>query len=232
MAVKQLSIAVDGPAGAGKSTVTKELARRFNYVYIDTGAMYRAITLKALREGVDVSNIAELINLTKHSKISFGNMQLDANSVAVYLDDCDVSMQIREPGVTQYVSLVSKIPEVREQLVLQQRKLAAHGGVVMDGRDIGTVVLPDANIKFFLTASIDERTLRRYHELQAKGFSVDYDELKKEILRRDEIDSTRAVAPLKMANDAILIDTTDLSVEQVVQKMAAYCQERFDMKQS
>lgn len=230
MAAKQLTIAVDGPAGAGKSTVTKELAKRFNYIYIDTGAMYRAITLKALCEGIDVGNTAQLIDLTGRCRISFGNMQQDVHSVSVFLDDNDVSLQIRNPEVTQNVSVVSQIPQIRELLMLQQRALAANGGVVMDGRDIGTVVLPDADIKFFLTASIDERTLRRYNELVEKGYSVDYAKLKEEILQRDEMDATRDVAPLKMANDAILIDTTNLTVEEVVQKMAAYCQERLSKK--
>jgi len=207
-----VKIAIDGPAGAGKSTVAKKLAKLLNYTYIDTGAMYRAITYKAIQQG---------INLTEENKIAdivqCADIILEGEKI--FLDGKDISEEIRKPEVSEKVSLVSKIPKVREILVQKQRKIAEGKNVVMDGRDIGTVVLPDAQFKFFLTASLEERAKRRYRELKTKNVNVSYYEVLKEIENRDTIDSQRDTSPLKIAEDSIVIDTTYLSEEEVLEKL-------------
>jgi cytidylate kinase len=210
--VLTVKIAIDGPAGAGKSTVAKKLAKLLNYTYIDTGAMYRAITYKAIQEKVNLIEENKIADIAQSADIILEGEK-------IFLDGKDISEEIRKPGVSEKVSLVSKIPKVREILVQKQRKIAEGKNVVMDGRDIGTVVLPDAQFKFFLTASLEERAKRRYRELKTKNVNVSYYEVLKEIENRDTIDSQRDTSPLKIAEDSIVIDTTYLSEEEVLEKL-------------
>lgn len=212
MIVLTVKIAIDGPAGAGKSTVAKKLAKLLNYTYIDTGAMYRAITYKAIQEKVNLIEENKIADIAQSADIILEGEK-------IFLDGKDISEEIRKPGVSEKVSLVSKIPKVREILVQKQRKIAEGKNVVMDGRDIGTVVLPDAQFKFFLTASLEERAKRRYRELKTKNVNVSYYEVLKEIENRDTIDSQRDTSPLKIAEDSIVIDTTYLSEEEVLEKL-------------
>lgn len=220
---KNISIAIDGPAAAGKSTVAKIIAKRLSYVYIDTGAMYRALTYRALRQGVALDDEQALVALLKNTYIE---LKSSAQGQLVFVNGEDVTNIIRSEEVTNAVSLVAKHPLVREEMVKRQRALAKNGGVVMDGRDIGTHVLPDAEVKIFLKASVEERAKRRHAENIARGFPSDLETLKKEIARRDQIDSEREVAPLKKAKDAIEIDTTSLSVEEVVERIMEIVNER------
>ncbi len=207
-----VQIAIDGPAGAGKSTIAKRIAERLNITYIDTGAMYRALTYKVLANNIDITNEKSIIDLAQNSNIQF----LQEN---IYLDGKMINEEIRSIEINKKVSHVAKIKEVREILVGAQRKIALGQDVIMDGRDIGTHVLPNATLKIFLTASVQERALRRYLELKKKGIEVDIDELEKDIMNRDNIDSQRAFAPLVKAEDAIIIDTTGLTIEDVVERI-------------
>ncbi|MDD5130649.1 MAG: (d)CMP kinase [Candidatus Omnitrophica bacterium] len=210
-------IAIDGPAGAGKSTVAKILAKKLSFLYIDTGAMYRALTLKALENNVPMGNEAEIIRLAGRIKIDLVNNP--DGPLRVLLDGQDVSLLIRQPRITQFVSDVAKIKEVRQILVKMQREFGEKGDCVLDGRDIGTVVFPYAQKKFFIDASADERVKRRYKELKGLGQEVAENEVAKDLANRDKIDSTRQASPLRQAPDAIYIDTTNLSIEEVVEKM-------------
>lgn len=215
---KKISIAIDGPAAAGKSTVAKIVASNLSYTYIDTGAMYRALTLKALIEMIaldDEDKIGELLNETKIILKQINNEQI------VELDGKDVSREVRAQNVTNNVSYIAKHPLVRLEMVKRQQLLAKKGGVVMDGRDIGTYVLPDADLKIFLIASVEERAKRRHEENINKGFESDFNKLKKEIEQRDLIDTKRELAPLVKANDAIEIDTTSLNISQVSEEILA-----------
>lgn len=212
--MKQIQIAIDGPASSGKSTVAKIIAKDFNYTYLDTGVMYRAATYLALRNHLTENDAAEIVELLETYSVSFG--RADNGEQLVFVGDVDVTHPIRENEVTNNVSWVSAIPEVREKLVYLQQLIAAQGGIVMDGRDIGTVVLPDAELKIFLVASVDERAERRYKENLAKGIPADLETLKKEIAERDYKDSHRAVSPLKPAADAIHFDTTGVGITEVV----------------
>lgn len=205
-------IAVDGPAGAGKSTVSKIVAAKLNFTYIDTGAMYRAVGLKVLESEQPLTE-KFLAEVTEKIEI-----ELD-ESARVFVDGEEVTKKIRTPEVSRLASDVSKFGFVRKKLTELQRKMAERGSVIMDGRDIGTQVLPNADLKIFLTASIEERARRRFGELQAKGQAVELEEIKNEIAARDKQDSEREIAPLKKADDAILLDTTNLSVEEVVNKI-------------
>ncbi|WAA11235.1 (d)CMP kinase [Fervidibacillus albus] len=220
---KRISIAIDGPAAAGKSTVAKILAQKLSYLYIDTGAMYRALTWKALQNGIDPEDEEALDRLLTETSIEL--KQRNGNQ-RVFVDGQDVTDAIRLPEVTNAVSNVSKHERVRTEMVLRQQQFAKHGGVVMDGRDIGTHVLPEAEVKFFLRAGVEERAKRRHLENVKKGIPSDYDQLVTEIAKRDELDSNRKIAPLKKAQDAIEIDTTALSIDQVVEKMMKYVTER------
>lgn len=213
---KNPAVAIDGPAGAGKSTVARQVSKNLGYIYIDTGAMYRAVTLKALRQGIDLNNEPALTKLAEETDI---RLAYKDHTQVIYMDGEDVSSEIRLPVVSKNVSLVAKVPGVRLKMVEIQRELAAEGGVVMDGRDIGTYVLPDSKCKIFLTASPSERARRRAKDLENAGIEVNLQELEKEIVRRDEIDSTREMAPLSIAQDAILIDSSDLSFDEVVEKV-------------
>jgi CMP/dCMP kinase len=220
---KNICIAIDGPAAAGKSTVAKIIAKRLAYLYIDTGAMYRALTYLALQQGIALDDEQALISLLKNTYI---DLKPSEQGQLVFVNGEDVTNVIRSKEVTNAVSLVAKHPLVREEMVARQRVLAKDGGVVMDGRDIGTYVLPDAEVKIFLKASVEERAKRRHAENIARGFPSDLETLKKEIARRDRIDSEREVAPLKKAEDAIEIDTTSLSIEEVVDRIMEIVDER------
>lgn len=208
-------IAIDGPAGAGKSTVARALASRLNYFYLDTGAMYRALTLKALRAGIPLDNEDELVKIAQKTTIDLK----DENGLKVLLDQEDVTSQIRSQDVTNKTFYIAQAPRVREIMVQWQRKLGLGENVVMEGRDITTVVFPDARFKFYLDADFQERAGRRFKELEAQGKKVDESRLKEELSRRDHRDLTRKAGALKKAPDAVYIDSTSLSVEQVVEKM-------------
>jgi cytidylate kinase len=208
----RIVIAVDGPAGAGKSTISKIVAQRLGLEYIDTGAMYRAITLKVVRNNVDISDAEALRVLMKKTDMTFLMNRL-------ILDGEDVSDVIRMPYVSAKVSEVAAIPFIREQLVEIQRKMASSKNVIMDGRDIGTNVLKDANVKIYLTASVKERASRRYKELVDKGLSVEFENICRDIETRDRIDSSRAANPLCKADDAIEVDTSSKSIEEVVDEI-------------
>ncbi|WP_375162787.1 (d)CMP kinase [Rossellomorea sp. SC111] len=211
--MKKLRIAIDGPAAAGKSTVAKIVAGKLSYLYIDTGAMYRSLTYKALSNNVDLHDENELNQLLAETTIE---LEPSEDGQLVFLDGNDVTDEIRQASVTNSVSHVAVHSGVREEMVKRQQQLAKEGAVVMDGRDIGTHVIPDAEIKVFLLASVDERAQRRHEENLSKGYPSDLEQLKEEIARRDKIDSEREVAPLKKAEDATEIDTTSLSISEVV----------------
>ncbi len=213
-------IAVDGPAGAGKSTVAKILAKRLGFLYIDTGSMYRALTLKALENKIPISDEKQINALAGKVKLDLRNNP--DGSLSVILDGRDVSLDIRQARITRFVSDVAKIKEVREVLVKMQRELGLKGDCVLDGRDIGTVVFPDAQKKFFIDALRGVRVARRFKELKGLGQDISLNEVEKDLSNRDKIDSTRQVSPLRRAEDAIYIDTTDLSIEQVVDKMLEF----------
>ncbi|WP_088010696.1 (d)CMP kinase [Gottfriedia acidiceleris] len=210
---KKISIAIDGPAAAGKSTVAKIVAKKLGYVYIDTGAMYRALTFKAIQNNIDVNNEMDLSNLLSNITIK---LIPEEGTQKVFIDDVDVSEPIRTPEVTRNVSFVAKHSLVREKMVDLQREYAVNGGVVMDGRDIGTHVLVGAEVKIFMIASVDERAQRRHIENVNNGFESDLEQLKIEIATRDRIDSEREVSPLKKADDAISLDTTSKNIDDVV----------------
>ena len=200
-------IAIDGPAGSGKSTIAKLIAEDLGLVYLDTGAMYRLVTLKALNEGIlgDFEKIKKMLN----------NLNIDIKENGFYLDNVDVSDEIRKPIVSENVSDIAAIREVREKMVDLQRKFSESKNVILDGRDIGTVVFPNADVKIFLVADAKERANRRYKELVKKGENVKIEEIYENILKRDEIDSTRKESPLKKAEDAIEVDTTSKNIEEV-----------------
>lgn len=207
-------IAIDGPAGAGKSSVAKRLAEKLKFIYVDTGAMYRALAYKALKNRISVTDNQMLIELAQTTSISF---QIDIfNTQRIICDGEDVTEAIRKPEVSEVVSIVAAIPKVRESLVNKQRTLAKSNNIIMDGRDIGTTVLPNADFKFFLVASLEERSRRRLAEFKNKGYEVSLAGVKEDISKRDKLDSERETSPLKPAEDALIIDTSDLNISQVV----------------
>lgn len=216
MGNETLTIAIDGPASSGKSTVAKKIAKELNLIYVDTGAMYRALTYAALEQNVNIKNEEELVNLLSNLAITF---EWKEDGQRVFLNDMEVTDEIRENNVTNTVSIVSAHKHVREEMVRRQQKLAENNGVVMDGRDIGTVVLPDSDLKVFLVASVKERAERRHKENKTRGVHSDLEQLKRDIADRDYKDSTRETSPLKQADDAIRIDTTRLSIEEVVNEI-------------
>jgi cytidylate kinase len=211
-----LIIAIDGPSGAGKSTIARLLAQRLHYVYIDTGAMYRAIGWKARRERIDPADEKAMTSLCAATEIT---LQADDRNSRIFVDAVDVTGEIRTPEMGMIASAVSRSPAVRSRLLVIQRDLGRQGGVVMDGRDIGTVVFPEANFKFYLDASPEERGLRRYRELSEKGMDVDLEQITREIRERDRQDRERTIAPLVPAPGAVLIDSTRISIEQVVERL-------------
>lgn len=211
--MEPIQIAIDGPASAGKSTIAKILATDLNFVYVDTGAMYRSVTLAALKQGINPEDEAAVVALLPSLEISFA----PGNPVQkVFLNGEEVTADIRSNAVTGNVSAVSSFGAVRTAMVEQQRQIAAQGGVVMDGRDIGTTVLPDAQVKVFLVASVKERALRRFKENQAKGMTETLAEIEAAVEKRDYLDSHREISPLKKAADAVELDTTGLSIDGVV----------------
>ncbi|RQD77596.1 MAG: (d)CMP kinase [Halanaerobium sp. MSAO_Bac5] len=208
-------VAIDGPGGAGKSTIARRLAEELGYLHLDTGAMYRAVTYAALQKGLDFNDNEALVKLANSIEIDFNQ------AGEIFLNGKNVSQEIRSPEVNQNVSKTAAVKGVREILVEKQQELAAQHKVVMDGRDITTVVLTEAEHKFYLTASIEERARRRFEEMKAKNKEANYKEIKENIARRDELDSQREHSPLKIADDAVVVDSTDLSIEEVVSKIKA-----------
>lgn len=217
--MKKLVVAIDGPAGAGKSTVSQLAAKKLGYTYINTGAMYRAVAWKTLQQEKEVTD--ELIlDVVKDINV---RLHYDGNKTVVVVDDVDITGEIRTPEVSHIVSQVAALGPVREKMVDLQRKMAAEGGVLMDGRDIASHVLPNADVKIFLTASIDERAKRRYKEMKEKGFDVELDKLKADIRTRDKADSEREISPLVRGDDAVLLDTTGMSIDEVVAEIIKLC---------
>ena len=212
-------IAIDGPAGAGKSTIAKIIAQKLGFLYIDTGAMYRALTLKALDTGIDIRDVGAIINLARKTTIDLVNNP--DGSLQVLLNGSDVTKEIRQPRITKHVSDVAKIKEVREVMLELQRSLGRRGNSILDGRDIGTVVFHDAQKKIYLDAHFSERVNRRHKELNEAGTDIAWDSVEQDLSNRDTIDSTREHAPLKKASDAVYVDTTDLNIQQVVEKVLA-----------
>lgn len=220
-------IAIDGPAGAGKSTVGALVAERLGYLFLDTGAMYRAVALLALRRGLNVEDADGLARLARVARITIGPPTIrDGRAYSVLVGGEDVTWPIREASVDRIVSQVARHPAVRDAMVEEQRRLGARGRVVMVGRDIGTVVLPDAELKVFLTASANERARRRGEELAARGVTRPREELLHEILRRDQLDSDRVVAPLKAAADAVVIETDGHTVGEALERVLQVVAER------
>ena len=209
-----ISVAIDGPTGAGKSTLAKAAAEKLGYIYVDTGACYRAIAYYAKSKGADLTDSKQVLSVLENMNLTINYNSKNEQRIIVNNDD--VSDKIRTPEVSEGASLVSVIPEVREWLLETQRNLAKHNNVVMDGRDIGTVILPDARVKIFLTADDSERAMRRYKEYVAKGEQISYNKVLEDLRIRDERDTTRAVAPLKKADDAVVIDSTDLNFEETL----------------
>ncbi len=222
--MSKLNIAIDGPAGAGKSTIAKIISKKLGIIYLDTGAMYRAVALKAINEGIDTRDAAALEKLAQDINVS---IVYQGSEQRVLLDGDDVSGKIRTPEVSIGASDVSAVPAVRLKMVELQRDIAQNADVVMDGRDIGTFVLPNASLKIFLTASVDERAKRRYEEQLSKGMTgITLDEVKKDIEYRDKNDSQRAFAPLSKAQDAIEVDTTNSTIDEVAGKIISYVESK------
>ncbi|MST99937.1 (d)CMP kinase [Tissierella sp. DSM 105185] len=217
---KNITVAIDGPAGAGKSTVAKKMAEMLSFEYIDTGAMYRALTLKILKLGLDPMSVEDVVNTMNSTSIDFKDNH-------IYLDNIQVDKEIRENIISQNVSYIAKIKEVREGMVRIQQELAKTKSVIMDGRDITTVVLPNADFKFFITASVEERANRRYKELIEKGENnISYEDIKREIENRDKIDSTREIAPLTQSRDSYKIDTTNKTIDECIEEMISMINRR------
>lgn len=218
-----ISVALDGPAGAGKSTVAKGAAKELGFIYVDTGALYRTVGLKFLRDGYTTELDCDIESVLKTIEV---NIRFIDGVQHVFLNGEDVSDEIRTPEASMMASAVSAKPPVRAFLLEMQRKLAKENNVLMDGRDIGTVVLPDATLKFFVTASVSERADRRFRELKEKGMDVNYDDIYKDIETRDYNDSHREIAPLKPADDSIIFDTTGNTLEESVDKLVNMIKER------
>jgi cytidylate kinase len=220
--LRKIVIAIDGPAASGKSTTAKHVAERLGYLHIDTGAMYRAITLRVLEEGIPLDDEKRIRELAERCEIQ---LVRTPDSLRVYLDGRDVTKEIRTPEVTRAVSTVSSYQAVREVLVREQRRMAAQGGVVLEGRDIGTTVFPQADLKVFMIAGVRERARRRRKELEQLGVQTDEAMLAKEIEERDRLDSTRTASPLQKASDAIELDTSNLTIEQQVELVVKKAEE-------
>ena len=221
---KHFSVAIDGPSGAGKSTIARAAAARFGFIYVDTGAIYRTVGLAAARAGLPLGAEQDVLKLLPGLDIAFGYGEDGPQHM--YLNGEDVSGLIRTPEISMRASEVSAMPEVRACLLDMQRKMAESHSVIMDGRDIGTVVLPNASLKIFLTASPERRAERRYLELREKGATDSYDEVLRDIIKRDKNDSSRAAAPLKRADDAIEVDTSELSLDESIERICALISDR------
>lgn len=219
-----ISVAIDGPSGAGKSTLARKAASILEYLYVDTGAIYRTVALSAVRRGIDPADAQRLVPTLQELDIRLE--YADDGLQHMYLNGEDVSQAIRVHEISQYASTVSAIPEVRAFLLDLQRDLARTNNVIMDGRDIGTVVLPDAQVKIFLTASPESRAKRRHLELQQRGQDTDFDTVLRDIIKRDEQDTNRPIAPLRQAEDAVLVDTTHLNLEQSLQAILDVIREK------
>jgi cytidylate kinase len=223
---KRLVIAIDGPAASGKSTTAKLVADRLDYTYIDTGAMYRAVTLAVLRSGIDPDDQAAVERLASECTITLARSE--DGSPTIYLNGDDVTNTIRSPEVTSTVSLVSSYAGVRERMVAMQQEMGAKGGVVLDGRDIGTVVFPDADVKVFMVADLHARAERRHAELERVGTSVDT--IEAQLAERDRFDSSREVSPLRKADDAVLLDTSGLTIEEQVERVLELVREKLNQQ--
>ena len=212
MNTRKLTIALDGPAGSGKSTVTRKVAERINYLYLNSGSMYRAVTLLASQKGISLHNRTQLVDLVqKQCQIDFTD-----NGKRTLLNGIDVSEEIRTPDIEQQVVIIAKIPEVRQEMVKQQRRIAKNSGVIAEGRDVTTVVFPNADLKFYITASVEERAKRRFNEFQTKGMDCSFEQIENEIRERDKQDKSRQHSPLRKAEDATIIDTTQVEINQIV----------------
>lgn len=235
----KIVIAIDGPAAAGKSTTARLVAERLGYLHVDTGAMYRAMTLKVLLCGIDPNDVAEVEKLAEQTEIRLErdtgtpaevSNGRQAGSLRVFVDGNDVTDEIRRPEVDRAVSAVSSYKKVREVMVREQRRMGEHGGIVLEGRDIGTVVFPDADLKIYMVANVEERARRRQKELAAQGITTSLDDLVKEIVTRDEKDSRRALSPLRKADDAIILDTSTMTVDQQVEFITRKAKEIIERK--
>lgn len=229
---KQITIAIDGFSSTGKSTVAKQLAKKLGYVYVDTGAMYRAVTLFAMRNSFISEEDFDVEDLVNHlSQINLGFVfNPEAGFAEMYLNDENVEKEIRQMEVSRFVSQVAAVPQVREILVAQQQEMGKAKGIVMDGRDIGTVVFPDAELKVFMTATAKERAQRRFKELQERGEEVSYEAVLENVQQRDELDTTRKDSPLVKANDAVEIDNSHLNLEQQFQKILSLAEKAISDK--
>ena len=214
------NVAIDGPAGAGKSTIAKLVAEKKGFIYVDTGAMYRGLAIHFLDRGIKAEETEKVIEACRDADVS---IRYEDGMQQVYLNGTNITGRLRDEAVGRMTSKCSVIPEVRGKLLDLQRDLAKTRDVIMDGRDIGTCVLPDADVKVYLTASVETRAKRRYDELTAKGESCDYDEIARDIKERDERDMNRETAPLKKAEDAVLVDSSDMTIEEVVHTIAELC---------
>lgn len=215
------NVAIDGPAGAGKSTIAKLAAKKLDFIYVDTGAMYRGLAIHFLKKGIGPEETERIAEACKDADVTIG---YENGVQQVYLNGENITDQLREEAVGNMASRSSAVPQVREKLLELQRTLAKKQNVIMDGRDIGTCVLPDADVKIFLTASVQTRAMRRYEELQAKGIDCNLEEIAKDIQDRDRRDSTREIAPLKQAEDAVLVDSSDMTIDEVVDRILSLCQ--------
>lgn len=220
--MRRISVAIDGPAGAGKTTIARGVAKKLGFKYVDTGAMYRASAWKSLKLGIPLEDEQAIVDMTAEMNIDFP----EGDGSRIFVDGVDVSREIRTPEVTRLSSPVSAIPGVRRVLQALQKRLGENGGVVMEGRDIGSVVMPDAEVKVFLTASIEERARRRAAEMRSSGMDVDIEALKKDIAERDKRDSTRIDSPLTLAPGAVTVDTDGISIERVIDEIVSLCEER------
>ena len=214
------NVAIDGPAGAGKSTIAKLVAKEKGYIYVDTGAMYRGMAIHFLDKGIRAEETDKIVNALKDAEVT---IRYEEGLQQVYLNGRNITDRLREEAVGKMVSLTSAIPQVRQKLLELQKGLARTQDVIMDGRDIGTCVLPDADVKIYLTASVETRAKRRYDELTEKGVACDLNEIARDIKERDERDSTREIAPLKQAEDAVLVDSSHMTIEEVVAAIVKLC---------
>ncbi|BAS27628.1 (d)CMP kinase [Limnochorda pilosa] len=219
-------IAIDGPAGAGKSTVARRVAERLGFLYVDTGAMYRALTLKVLEWGAAWEDRSQLARIARESRVELVPAPETPRGNQVFLDGREVTEAVRSPQVGRYVSRLAAVAAVRDVLVEQQRALAARGGVVMDGRDVGSVILPDAELKIFLTATPEERVRRRWAELRAQGFDVTWDDVARDVSERDRLDQARSASPLRRMPDAVEVETTGRDVDAVVDEILRLVERR------